>query len=305
MLAREEKDKGDIMSISEPTLQNWAKAPNCEKAKHTHEMIRKLIGNYQFDGKTIDTFLQGSYRNSTNITKDSDVDIVAYNDGSFFSNKESMGKDFLEVHNREFSNATYGFDRYKNELYDVLCKELGSDNVKYGEKCIKIKGNTSRLNSDVIPCVQYRYYTDKNDFEKYHSGIGLKTKNSEIIANFPKQHIENTEEKNKNTNGYFKSAVRVFKNIRNYLGENDIIDADTIPSYYLECLLWNVNTVFFSANSWCERILQILHALVYLLKNDEAENRVVQANNIYKLFHTKFWNLKEAKIFVDKTVKAI
>ncbi len=42
------------------------------------------------------------------------------------------------------------------------------------------------------------------------------------------------------TNGWFKPMVRVLKNLRGKLVEDEMIEADVAPSYYIEGLLYNV-----------------------------------------------------------------
>ena len=39
--------------------------------------------------------------------------------------------------------------------------------------------------------------------------------------------------------GRYKPIIRVFKNARNYLIENNALEESAAPSYFLECLLYN------------------------------------------------------------------
>ena len=58
-------------------------------------------------------------------------------------------------------------------------------------------------------------------------------------------HYENGVTKNRNTNNYYKPIIRMFKNIRSYLVDQNIISIKAATSYYIECLLYNVDDVLF------------------------------------------------------------
>ena len=98
-----------------------------------------------------------------------------------------------------------------------------------GNKCIKVAGDGHRLNADVVPCTAYRHYLNGT----YTEGITFWTRGWTQIINFPKVHLEHGSQKNHECGGRYKPNVRVFKNARNAAG-NDF------PSYFLECLLYNV-----------------------------------------------------------------
>jgi len=64
------------------------------------------------------------------------------------------------------------------------------------------------------------------------------------VINFPKAHYENGVLKHKNSNKWYKPVVRLFKNC---CGS---ISCDKTPSYFLECMIFNVpNSNFNIINS--------------------------------------------------------
>src|SRR5690349_18287567 len=69
-------------------LVNLALAPSAterEKAERTHNMIRAhLESDESLKKYRVDTYLQGSYKNSTNVRGDSDVDMGCRTGESFF-----------------------------------------------------------------------------------------------------------------------------------------------------------------------------------------------------------------------------
>ena len=96
--------------------------------------------------------------------------------------------------------------------------------------------NGHRLNADVVPCTAYRHYLNGT----YTEGITFWTRGGTQIINFPKVHLEHGSQKNHECGDRYKPNVRVFKNARNAAG-NDF------PSYFLECLLYNVPRWHFGA----------------------------------------------------------
>ena len=68
----------DNMSIPGKTLGSWSHHRSAMASKQAHTSIRNALSNYSGWAQDIvyDIFLQGSYKNSTNLQRDSDVDLV-------------------------------------------------------------------------------------------------------------------------------------------------------------------------------------------------------------------------------------
>ena len=81
-------------------------------------------------------------------------------------------------------------------------------------------------------------------------GIAFWDLASNMIVNFPKQHIQNGQDKNSafRTSGEYKATVRMFKNARTYLANRGRLNSDVAPSYFVECFLFNAPDHLFSAN---------------------------------------------------------
>ena len=103
-----------------------------------------------------------------------------------------------------------------------------------------------RLNADVVPAITHRVYLYylSDQVSKFEEGIALWGKTGRRIAIFPKQHIQNGQDKNQRVQRY-KETVRIFKNARTYLVAKNRIHADLAPSYFLECFLYNVPDLLF------------------------------------------------------------
>ena len=94
------------MTIPQSQLQTWANQGATDAAERTHHSLKRALEAYKKwpDGVTYETYLQGSYLNSTNIRGDSDVDLVAELTSVFYSNLTQAEKAHLVV--RLKSNLT-------------------------------------------------------------------------------------------------------------------------------------------------------------------------------------------------------
>jgi hypothetical protein len=97
---------------------------------------------------------------------------------------------------------------------------------------------------DVIPALEYRDYVRFATLsdQSYISGISFDDLAGQAIVNFPKQHMQNGEAKNAagRTNGKYKQTIRMFKNARSCAVDKELLADDVAPSYFIECLLYNV-----------------------------------------------------------------
>jgi hypothetical protein len=66
-------------------------------------------------------------------------------------------------------------------------------------------------------------------------GVFFRDREGRPIVNFPRQHRINGDRKDRSTGGRFKEVVRLAKRLKKLTGR-----AESIPSYLLECLLYNV-----------------------------------------------------------------
>jgi tRNA nucleotidyltransferase (CCA-adding enzyme) len=72
------------MTISESQLETWARQGAVTTASNTHQSIRRALDAYDWpNGVRFESYLQGSYRNTTNIRGDSDVDLVVQLNSTF------------------------------------------------------------------------------------------------------------------------------------------------------------------------------------------------------------------------------
>ncbi len=128
-------------------------------------------------------------------------------------------------------------------MISALQGYYGFSRVKLGDKSVKISPGSNRLAADVVVCMSYRKYQRYRNTsdQKYVSGITFYTQTgNRRIINFPKVHYDNGAEKNSQTSGNYKPTVRMFKNARSHLINCNSLLTGVAPSYFIECLLYNV-----------------------------------------------------------------
>ena len=288
------------MAIDESQLQTWTNAPGTTKPQYTHEQIRKALEqSVALKNKSFEIYLQGSYANSTNIRVDSDVDVVVQLDSTFSPNLSKLTDFEKNIFHLTFSDATYHWAEFKQDVVNALTSFFGTNSVRLGNKSIKLTGNNLRLNADIIPCLQYRKYSSFNlsNHSDFVEGMKFWTvrENKEII-NYPKVHKKNGEDKNAEhrTDEKYKDLVRIFKNIRSKLVDDLVFDAKVAPSYFVECAVYNAPDEHFQ--DLYE--LSVESVLDFFLRKCDAA-RLVTASHQHLLFGPEpwQWNTQDAGAF--------
>lgn len=231
------------MSISENQLETWSHQGQTGQFTTTYQTLKNVLhnGNAPYAGRSFETFLQGSYANDTNVYADSDVDVVLKTDEVYYSDTSNLSEDDKKSFEKGWIAATYTLDDFKREVIDWLRLQYGNS-VNIGSKAIRINGNGSRRDADVIVCAEFRrYHQFKASYnQSYESGICFFLPSGTRIENFPKQHSANCTTKHQGTNHWFKPTVRVYKNLRNRMIQDGTLADGVAPSYFLEGLLYNV-----------------------------------------------------------------
>ncbi len=288
------------MAIDESQLQTWTNAPGTTKPQYTHEQIRKALEQSQaLKNRNYEVYLQGSYSNSTNIRVDSDVDIVVQLSSTFSPNLTKLTDFEKNLFHLTFSDATYHWPEFKQDVVNALKSFFGANSVQLGNKSIKLVGNNLRLNADIIPCLQYRKYTsfDLSNHSNFIEGMKFWTtrENKEII-NYPKVHKKNGEDKNAEhrTDQKYKDLVRIFKNIRGKLVDDLVLDDKVAPSYFVECAIYNAPDGHFQ-----DLYGSSVEAVLDFLLRQCAAARLVTASHQHLLFGLEpwQWNTQDAGTF--------
>lgn len=292
------------MPIPESQLDTWSHQGSITQSSNTYNSIKNVLeaSTTPYNGKNFKVFLQGSYGNDTNIYAESDVDIVIRLDDCFLSDLDSLSEEEKAAHKRAFNDAAYTHVDFKRDVLSVLMGQYGSV-VKAGDKAIAIDASGSRRKSDVIVATQFRRYFKfrSSSNSEYTEGIYFFNAAGVRIANYPKQHSANLTTKHQVSSKWLKPMIRVFKNMRSRMVDDGLIKADIAPSYYIECLLYNVpNEKLTSSYQDC-----VVNTLNWY-RQEVTKVDLVCANEQYYLLrdgsHT-CWPQANCDAFVEAAVK--
>ena len=269
------------MAIPESQLETWSHQGSITQSRDTYATIKSTLeaSGTPYGDKNYKVFLQGSYGNHTNIYAESDVDVVIRLDDCFQSDLTALSEGEKEAYKNAYSDAIYRYVEFKRDVLKVLTDKFGTD-VKAGDKAIAIAANGGRRNADVIAAIQFRRYYKFNGLkdQSYEEGICFYNKGGERIANYPRQHSANLTSQHQSSSNWLKPMVRVLKNLRGKLVDDDLIKTGIAPSYYIEGLLYNVpSTKFTKSYQDC-----FVNALTWI-QEEADKTKLICANKQYYL----------------------
>ena len=282
----------------ESVFSIWARGPSKteqDKAENAERQIyQAILSNDNLKRRKIRVFTQGSYRNHVNVRKESDVDIGVLCFDSYFS---EFNDDNIKaiVANRE-EPATYTYTQFKNELQQALEAKFGRSSVIRGDKAFKVKENTYRVDADVAAFFEHRRYYSTT---QYHSGVQMLTDKGKSIINWPEQHYQNGVHKNTATGRRYKRVVRILKTLCNEMEDVGIKAAEPIPSFLIECLVWNTsNSAFNHADYWTmlRHVLKELHNATLVEQGYSEWGEVSELKYLFR--NVQPWTTAQANNFL-------
>ncbi|WP_267643876.1 nucleotidyltransferase domain-containing protein [Haloarchaeobius amylolyticus] len=288
------------MAIDSGTLESWAQYDSgpIDSAKRTHNRIQnELQASDTLADANFETYLQGSYANYTIVRASSDVDIVVQLKDVYYVDLSGLTSDERDKWRRHSGDPDYSWQAFRTDVADFLESRFGSPAVDPVGKAIEVDTSKLPLNADVLVCADHRdYYNYPNG---YHSGIAFFDLTNTKIVNYPKQHISKGSTKQSSTNDRFKETVRIFKRARNYLVDNNALNKENVPSYFIENLLYNVPDGRYTYDKQ-DRVKKILR---YLNTTDYSDWTC--QNGITDMFGsgTAEWNTRYADQYVNAMVK--
>jgi len=283
----EEHQLAKILSTAErqQLISKWispSTQAEADRQARAERMVKDAIAAHRaFDDvrSSLTIAAKGSYPNNTNVRSDSDVDIKVQLNSLYYSD---FAPGVVAPPNRSGSyTGRWNPTLLRREVGNALVNAFGSgveDDHNVAFYVPPVAG--SRPNVDVVPCFQYRLFTNSAR-TNFHSGSVVYGRDGKRIVNWPEQQLANGRSKNVKTGSRYKFVVRVLKSVENELCRQGLIEA--VPSYFCECLIYNVpDSTFTSADSLD---LTVAHALANVwaqLKNGAADMR--EPNEIKKLF---------------------
>lgn len=298
------------MPIDSETLATWTHYDSgpIKTAEDTHTHIRN---NLEDDDSRLNdrgkmrfgTLLYGSYANYTIIHGTSDVDVLVRMDNPYNGDLSNLPKRLQDRYKNEatYFSGDYSIENFQQDVLNELKNIYGANAVERQEKAIVIDSDNCQLSldADVLPCQQYRRYKsfngDQHDEDTYYQGVRFLTTDGTAITSFPKRHMKNGAEMNEACNENYKATIRIFKNARDCLIRRDRIDEGDVPSYFVECLLYNVSADKFHTSDLQQRYVGIVNAL-----GGASFSGFTAQNGIENLFGNDEtqWSMREADTFV-------
>jgi predicted nucleotidyltransferase len=281
----------------EAQFREWAKPPGQteqDRCDNTVSAISNAIeASDKLRARDVSIFAHGSYRNNTNVRKDSDVDI-----GIFCT--DTLINDFPPGMNRDdfgLPPATYLYEQYKNEVEEAIVDYFGRPAVKRGNKAFDVHENRYHVEADVAAFFEHHRYEKDGT---YLEGVALLTdKEKKCIFNWPEQHYENGVNKNKQTGTRFKSVVRVLKALSNEMTEQGVRSGD-VPGFLIECLVWNVLNDNFQNDSYRADVRSTLAFLFNNTRSYEDCKEWGEVSELIYLFHLgQKWTWQQAHAFTS------
>ena len=282
----------------EHIFREWSK-PSSEtesaKAENAERRIREAIEESPTLAKmNTRVFAQGSYRNNTNVRIESDVDICVmsldYLDTDFSMAGTLQKGDFGLV------DSGYTYAQFKDAVGQALIDKFGEERVARGNKAFDVHANSYSLDADVVPCFQHRRYkTDRS----YHEGTAFWPDKGGKTINWPEQHYLNGVEKNKATGSRFKYMVRALKRLKNEMTQEGVAEAEPIPSFLAECLVWNSPNNLLGNDRYYDDMKAIIAHTWNATKEDAGCREWGEVNELKYLFRpSQPWSREQANAFL-------
>ena len=149
----------------EDTFKSWA-APLSDTAQEKCENAERVIKSALRESASLSAvrtrvFTQGSYRAKTNIRYDSDVDICVLLQEAFVAEYQVAAA--REAGAGVGTPSTWRYSDFKDMVESTLREKVGEQGVTRGNKAFDVHANTYRIDADVVPAMEYRYYTGERD----------------------------------------------------------------------------------------------------------------------------------------------
>ena len=290
-------------------FQAWGDPPSDaeenERRRTESEIQEALDAHPPLQDKKTISYSKGSHRRGTNVKRGSDVDVAVELKGS-----DSTGTSFIYEKAFEAANLSnaelglhdvsfpYRVEELKKDVYDALVRAFGANAVSWSNKCIKVREKVTTLPADIVPCRTHRRYDSRTT---HHDGIEIHPDKGPQIINWPQQDDDNGTAKNKRTNLRYKRAVRGIKSLENEMVDKGVIEP--VPSFMMECAVYNVRDDRFGSSSNYANCLQVLADFVAALEDPPVLHKWEEVNGLKYLFRpTQAWAIDDLRRLTTKSI---
>lgn len=299
----QQSKEGLWMSMSaaqrDALLSSWIK-PSSEDEQVQQDRAQRMVRTAIAQSTSIDMadvliYLKGSYPNNTNVRRDSDVDVVVEQNGCRYYDYLDR-QSHPENHPTGYTGPWRTPAAWRAAVTEALVDYFGSSSVDAtGRVALNIAAVPgSRPSADIVPSFDYIRYDDLAQSTAHQGSCVFPSDGGTKIVNWPRQQLDNGRALNTRTGGRYKYFVRALKNAENTLVV--IGSIDDLPSYFMECLVYNVPASTLSSGSTLAAGFR--STLVYLWDHlvDGSATDWVEPNDLKWLFkdHQK-WTVEQAK----------
>jgi hypothetical protein len=284
------------MTGLEDRLAGWtgpSSATEQDKQDRTERMIRDAINDHEpFQTLSRKVYAKGSYANNTNVRSDSDVDIaVECGNVIHFDPHEPGVAPPSTSYTGEWTPS-----KLRSELVTALRAKFGAAVDASGSTAIQVHSSTARVEADVVPCFEYHYYFSPTSFRE---GAKVFKTDGTSVVNYSALQLTNGRAKNTRTNQAFKKTVRILKRLENVMVDNGY--HREVPSFFVECLVYNCSDQILTRSSWTAVVQGVLSHVYNAMEGAEpsdANGRWVEVNEAKYLFSgAQKWTRKDARDF--------
>ena len=269
------------MPIPESTLSKWSHHQAATAFKQAHVPIREALDAHKcLKQFKYEVFLQGSYKNDTNLGGDSDVDVVVRLSSKLKPAVAALTGERLQK-DGSHRFVYQQWKSFRDEALKAMRARFGKG-AESGRKTLKVPQGKIPADADLVVTLRYRegiafYLSDEGRW----------------VVSFPQQHYDRGQKKEE-AHRRFKRTVRMFKAARNRLVEKKVLTKEDAPSYFIECLLYNVPDGLFVSN-----LAPTYTGILDWLKTANLKDFECQ-NGRVDLFGPgeEQWSVKKARAFV-------
>lgn len=288
----------------ETTLRSWVKPPSDNEDAKRDKTEEEIKAALRVSGALSDVrykvYAKGSYANNTNVRLDYDVDIAVECTDFYYYSKDGIGPDVRKAAAFEASTKPYKggytYVDFKGDVEQALIDYYGASAVTRGNMAMRVREKKTTLPADVVPCFEYHYVYDVDAYGQplYHKGTRVYKDSGGYVHNWPRQQRVNGITKNNATGRRYKRLVRALKRLENELVARGEID--DLPSFFMECLVYNVPTSYLSSSdSYVASMKAVLAVIFNETLSDERCKEWLEVNERKILFHrAQSWTCSQA-----------
>lgn len=228
-----------------------------------------------------EVFLQGSYKNDTNLGGESDVDVVVRLNHRLRPRVAKLSGQQLQE-DASHQAAYQGWKSFRNHTLKAMRAKFGNA-AKSDRKTLKVLKGRIPADADLVVTL------------RHGEGIAFYLPDERRwVVSFPQQHHARGVRKERAASNRFKRTIRMFKAARNRLVETKALTKDDAPSYFIECLLYNV-----PENLFAPKLAPTYTGIVDWLRTVKLNDFKCQSGQV-ELFGPgrEQWSEKKARVFV-------